>query len=592
MKRNLCYQLMIIENYQKAISKELGPLADWVRSNIQKITITSEEDFCKKYEIVHDQLCQLCSSSKELYKRFQETKTGILFQLGILMTGQQTPTEENLSIGVPASVSKSSIDGLVPEDFPTGVKKNLSMCIQKESGICSPKLDIAKINTSRVIGVSCEDITSESKWKKEEQFVKHSSGSYPLINSLSSETDQSPEEVLSTNHYKELIVTKVEDKYSTESSSYTSLPLNKEDPHIFSNKSKSSNDNQTYIVRSEWEVWDTFEFTTSDSDTNGSVESEGEKTSNGQVISTLDAAATPECSSQKDALCQSNPIEQVLTSKNDISSPQQHLNPNSIVGPVTSHFPNLSVDRAIELPVATVIPEFQFCRWQELEIRVSHAIDPHYFYIQHSGQELPELMRQLNYECSKNSAKLHCIPLINSYVCAWLPESKQWYRSCVIRIVGNEATMTHDDHHLLMEVLCVDYGFSACLPLKFFKSLPPTYCTLPQQALCVSLANISPMYGVTWSRSEINWFMKSVKNKTFFARLYQKSNIMTVALFSEKGKIGIMRRGSKLSQKMAAAGLARYSDGNCVSPKTGASIPLCWKQRLVKLLSESTNLRK
>ncbi|XP_078402296.1 uncharacterized protein LOC144683213 [Cetorhinus maximus] len=444
MKRSLYYQLMIIENYQKAISKELGPLVEWVRLNIQKITIMAEEDFCKNYEIVQHQLCQLCSSSKELYKMLLEAKTGILFQLGILTTGQQTRTEKLLPIGVPASGSKSSVDGLAPEDFITGVKKNLSTCICEDSGIRSPKFDLSKINVSRVIGVSCENLTSESKLQKEEQFVKHSTGGYPFFHSLSSEADQPPEDVVSSNLHNELIVTKVEDRLSTEISSYASLCLRKEDPHILSDRRKSSNDNQTYIVRSEWEVWDTFEFTTSNSDTNGCVEPEEEKTCNGQaVVSALDATSSQESLSLNDALCQPNPIEHMLTSKNCIFSPQQHLNSNSILEPLTeSHFPDSSVERDMKLPVASDIPEFQFCRWQEVEIRVSYAVDPHYFYIQHSSQELPELMRQLNIECSKNSATLCCTPLISSYVCAWLPESKQWYRSCVIRIVGNETTMT------------------------------------------------------------------------------------------------------------------------------------------------------
>ncbi|XP_067852844.1 uncharacterized protein [Heptranchias perlo] len=308
------------------------------------------------------------------------------------------------------------------------------------------------------------------------------------------------------------------------------------------------------------------------------------------MVSTLDVTSPQEPLSLNDTLWQPNPIEQVSTSKNDVFSPRQYLSPNSMLGPLTeSQFSDSPAERDMEQLVASDIPEFQFCRWQEIEIRVSYAIDPHYFYIQHSGQELPELMRELNIECSRSSATMCCIPLVSSYVCAWLPESKQWYRTRVIRIVEYEATITHDNHqHILVEVLCVDYGFSASLPLSCLKSLTATYCVLPQQALRVSLANVSPIDGAAWSRSEINWFKKFVKNKIFFSRLYQKLNIMTVELFSERGKIGIMRRGSKLSQKMAAAGLARYSEGNCASPKVGTIIPLHWKQRLVKLLSKQT----
>lgn len=145
----------------------------------------------------------------------------------------------------------------------------------------------------------------------------------------------------------------------------------------------------------------------------------------------------------------------------------------------------------------------------------------------------------------------------------------------------------------LVEILCIDYGFSAALSVSHLKNLPETFYALPQQALRVSLENVSPVHGDVWCRSDIRWFKKLVKNKTFFARLYQKLNDVTVVLFSERGKIGIMRRGSTLSQKMAAAGFARLSEADCTSsPKGRPSIPWHWKQRIIKLLSEATHLKK
>ncbi|XP_078268708.1 tudor domain-containing protein 1-like [Rhinoraja longicauda] len=228
-----------------------------------------------------------------------------------------------------------------------------------------------------------------------------------------------------------------------------------------------------------------------------------------------------------------------------------------------------------------------------MEIRISYVIDPHYFYIQHTSQELPELMRKLDVECSQNSATMCCIPVIRSYVCAWLPENKQWYRAHVINVLAPEETVTTDNHqHVLVEILCVDYGFSASLSVSHLKILPATFYALPQQALRVSLENVSPAHGAIWSRSDISWFKKIVKNKTFFARFYRKLNVVTVMLFSERGKVGIMRRGSRLSQKMAEAGFARCSEVNCTSPKGRPSIPWHWKQRLIKLLSEANNLKK
>ncbi|XP_051878009.1 uncharacterized protein LOC127573644 [Pristis pectinata] len=507
----------------------------------------------------------------------------------MVMNGSQMPKEELVSNGDLSSVSKNYLDAVAPIDL-TGLEESISVHVGEGFSSCDPQLNVSRRNISQLNGPCGESITSKCelyKLQEEELPMKLSNGGRPFTNSQPLGVDE-PLEIVSSNVYSSPQFTKVEDKF-------TQLQVWKEDPHIFTSKCESSNCKQIYVAQSEWEVWDTFEFTSSGSNTTGFEDSEEGRTCGVQIlVSTLDATSSQELLSKDDTSQQSNSFDQISTSRNYVLSSQQYVSPYSSLEPLTdSQLPYSHVESDTELPITRNIQEFQYCRWQEIEIRVSYVIDPHYFYIQHSGQELPELMRELNIECSKSSATIGCIPLISSYVCAWLPENKQWYRACVIRIVGSEATVAHDDHqHILVEVLCVDYGFSASLSISHLKILPPTFYALPQQALRVSLANIFPVCGPTWSRSEISWFKKFVKNKTFFARLYQKLNVMTVVLFSERGKMGIMRRGSGLSQKMAAAGLARYSESNCTSPKVGPSIPLHWKQCLIKLLSGATNLKK
>lgn len=582
MKRSVYYQLITIDNYQKAIGVEVVQLLELVRVNMRDIHVIFE-DSSKNYEALHGPLIQLHKSSKDLYKMLKETKAGVLFQLEKLMNRSRIPKRQLASNG-----SKSSVNGVPPKDLKRP-KEIINGCVGEGFVSCDPELHMSRRNISQVNGPCDHSITSKyelDKVQEKELLVKPSNERVRV--------DQ-PLEVRASNVYRDLRMSKVDDKLTSESTNLTQQQIWKEDPLIFAGKCKPSNSKQIYVARSEREVWDTFEFTASGSNT----EDEEKRTCDTQiVIPTLDVTSSQEPRSNNDALQQSNPFDQIPNSRRYIVSPQQCVRPYNSLEPLTdSQFANAHVESDAGSPLTENIQEFQYCRWQEMEIRVSYVVDPHYFYIQHIGQELPELMRKLNVECSQDSATMCCIPVIRSYVCAWLPENKQWYRAYVINVVAPEETVTTvttgGHQHVLVEILCIDYGFSAALSVSHLKKLPETFYALPQQALRVSLENVSPVHGDVWCRSDIRWFKKLVKNKTFFARLYQKLNDVTVVLFSERGKIGIMRRGSTLSQKMAAAGFARLSEADCTSsPKGRPSIPWHWKQRIIKLLSEATHLKK
>ncbi|XP_069748983.1 uncharacterized protein [Narcine bancroftii] len=586
MKRSVYYQLIIINNYQKAIGQEVAQLLEWVRTNIQNIPIFLE-DCCKSYEVFHDQLIQLHASSKVLYKILQEIKAGALFQLGMLTSRSEYPKEEVVPNGVTASISKSNLEAIVPTDL-TGFKEVRGRCVDEEFTSYDTKLDISRKNISQL---NCpHDVSIISTYKmyelqEENPFIKHSEDRCPFTNSQRLGVDK-PVEVASSKGNSDLRMTMVEDKLASENTMSTQLQVYKEEPHIFTNKCKSSNGKQIYVARSECEIWDTFEFTASGS--NITEESEEGKTCTQIMVSSLSPTSSQELSSKSNALQQSNQLNEISTSKKQVFSPQPYVSPYSSLEPlIDSQFSSSRIESDTELSLIRNIEEFQYCQWQKIEIRVSYVIGPHNFYIQHSGQELPEMMKKLNIECSRSSATKSFIPLINAYVSAWLPENKQWYRGCVIKVEGSEETVTHgiDNYqHITVVVLCVDYGFSASLSLSHLKILPPAFYALPQQALRVSLANVSPVHGATWSKSEIASFKKLVKNKTYFAKVYQKMNVMTVELFSKREKKRTTRRGLRLSQKMAAAPLTRCSK---TLPKVRPRIPLHWKQHLKKLLSEA-----
>ncbi|XP_072125869.1 uncharacterized protein [Mobula birostris] len=594
IKRSIYYQMIIIDNYQKAVATGVVQLLEWVRVNIQDISII-DEDFCENYESLHDQLIQLHRSSKELYKMLQKIKAGVKFQLGMVRNGSQMPKDELLSNRDLSSVSENYLDG-VKSIRATSLMKMMSMYAGEGFSSCNTEHDLSGRNVSQLNGPCDVSITSKCNPYKlqEDLLMKLGSDCCPFPKSQPLQADQSVE-ILSSDVYSDTGITKVDDNFTSEDTRFSQVEVWKEDAHRFTSKCESSNRKQIYVAQSKNEVWDIFELTSSGTNTTDFAESDERRTCRGQVlVSMLDATSSPNLLSKADISQQLNSFDQMSATKNKILSPQQFVSPyRSVPPPNDGQLPYPRIESQRELPIARKIHEFQYLRWQEIEIRVSYVIDPHHFYIQHIGQELRELMKELNFECSRSSATMDCVPLISSYVCAWLPNNQQWYRACVIRIERSGATITNDKHqNISVKVLCVDYGLSASLSISHLKVLPATFYALPQQALCVSLANIAPAHDYTWSQSEISYFKKLVKNKTFFARLYQRCNIMTVVLFSERGNIGIMRRGFSLSQKMAAASCARYLESNWTSLKVRAYIPLQWKQRIIKFICEESNLRK
>ncbi|KAM9470051.1 tudor domain-containing protein 5-like isoform 3-T4 [Clarias gariepinus] len=114
-----------------------------------------------------------------------------------------------------------------------------------------------------------------------------------------------------------------------------------------------------------------------------------------------------------------------------------------------------------------------------------------------------------------------------------------------------------------VEIRRVDYGDSMCLSLWNIKELCGEVAKIPAQALQVSLADVKPVNGESWSAEAVIWFKEKVNKRTLYARLYPEENGVIVELFMEKGKIGAMRRSSCLSLRLAQNGHAR----KCMSLK-------------------------
>ncbi|KAF5907687.1 tudor domain-containing protein 5-like, partial [Clarias magur] len=209
------------------------------------------------------------------------------------------------------------------------------------------------------------------------------------------------------------------------------------------------------------------------------------------------------------------------------------------------------------------IPKFQIKKFEEMPVVVTHVDSPRNFYIQHKDHNLQELSDIMGKKDTRSYAEMNCIPDIGAYVMAWNADQELWCRAQVTKICGMNSGNNHlcsrfeVIKHIEVEIRRVDYGDSMCLSLWNIKELCGEVAKIPAQALQVSLADVKPVNGESWSTEAVIWFKEKVNKRTLYARLYPNGNSVIVELFMEKGKIGAMRRSSCLSLRLAQNGHAR-----------------------------------
>ncbi|XP_048838860.1 uncharacterized protein LOC125712638 isoform X2 [Brienomyrus brachyistius] len=181
------------------------------------------------------------------------------------------------------------------------------------------------------------------------------------------------------------------------------------------------------------------------------------------------------------------------------------------------------------------------------------------------GPELQQLSLDTDLHCSRSFAEMDCIPDIGTYVLGWFPRQKMWCRGQVLKINGMREGASVNlgsaggVHNINLEVRRIDYGDVACISLQHIKELDDLTAALPEQALQVALANVSPVNGQDWTPEAVCWLKDKVHNRTLFARLFPQETKVMVELFMEKGKIGGMRRSASLSTRLALCGHANHS---------------------------------
>ncbi|XP_035265457.1 uncharacterized protein LOC118223269 isoform X2 [Anguilla anguilla] len=263
--------------------------------------------------------------------------------------------------------------------------------------------------------------------------------------------------------------------------------------------------------------------------------------------------------------------------------------------PIAGPAPVSRVDAAVR------IPEFKIRKFEEMEVTVSHVVSPSDFLIQHASSELQRLSQMMDSLKSRSSlAQMNCVPDIGACVAAWFSEHKLWCRAQVLRICGMQADTSQtvsdgegtgaDGRHIELEVRRIDFGDTARLPLYRLRELDAQTAGVPQQALQVALANVSPVNGQDWTPDAVDWFKDKVKGRTLYARLYPQGKDVRIELFMEKGKIGAMRRGSSLSLRLAQNGHAHHDNlkrwkGSVLQKTRGKASQ--WEKHLISCYSQN-----
>ncbi|KAJ8351316.1 hypothetical protein SKAU_G00227920 [Synaphobranchus kaupii] len=264
--------------------------------------------------------------------------------------------------------------------------------------------------------------------------------------------------------------------------------------------------------------------------------------------------------------------------------------------------PSVTPGPVSKFDAAVRIPEFKIRKFEEMEVTVSYLVSPSKFYIQHVGSELQQLSQNMDSSLKSRSslAQMNWVPDIGTCIAGWFPEHKLWCRAQVLRICGIQTETNQtveegegpggDGRHIELEVWRIDFGDTTRVPLHHLRELDSQTAAVPQQALQVALANVSPVNGQDWTPDAVGWFKDKVNGRTLYARLYPQGKDVRIELFMEKGKIGAMRRGSSLSLRLAQNGHAHHDNlkrmRGSVLEKTRGKVSQ-WEKRLISCYSQN-----
>ncbi|XP_078464714.1 uncharacterized protein LOC144728870 isoform X3 [Lampetra planeri] len=198
----------------------------------------------------------------------------------------------------------------------------------------------------------------------------------------------------------------------------------------------------------------------------------------------------------------------------------------------------------------------------EMEVTVCYLVNPSFFYIQPCGSQLYQMMEAFNWEIQQNEHLGGGIyPSVGLYVLAKYSEDDYWYRARIMSVTDMQNVSVLDIHPLNLEklmvhVLFVDYGNRERLPVSRIRHLKSEFCQLPQQSIRVSLAYVSPVEEVMWTKSQITWFAEQVENKTFHALLHHSEGRTSVELYTAPKVNGKYKHGTSISDMMLCDGIA------------------------------------
>ncbi|XP_052780968.1 uncharacterized protein LOC128217691 isoform X2 [Mya arenaria] len=124
------------------------------------------------------------------------------------------------------------------------------------------------------------------------------------------------------------------------------------------------------------------------------------------------------------------------------------------------------------------------------QVVISEILSPWCFFVNRSGEQLPDLMQRINaYTADPSNTDVYLPhPKAGSVCLARFSKDTYYYRAYILQtyIAGSDTTVSEVD------VLYVDYGNRERLRVTALRPLPGMFTLLPTQAICCALAEVMP----------------------------------------------------------------------------------------------------
>ncbi|CAN7989534.1 unnamed protein product [Ixodes hexagonus] len=185
------------------------------------------------------------------------------------------------------------------------------------------------------------------------------------------------------------------------------------------------------------------------------------------------------------------------------------------LGMATFHLPVQSENRQQAAPRRQFYSPLELHPGQAMNVFVSCIQDPNKMFVQELGNNveyLHTMIDELQQHCNNRSSEMDIIyaPQVGTVCLAQFLPDQMWYRAQVVALPGGSQ----------VEVLYVDYGNKDVVPGLSVRKIPDRFMRLPVQAIPVTLADVAPIAGNTWSNEAKNKLTKLTSSRSLKMKVH------------------------------------------------------------------------